>query len=129
MDMTQQSIDAAQTNYDSAPLEVTRGSSRAERWSIASFILPAVFIILFLSIFPLIISLYIAFSRLQFVRGGVQLTFVGFSNFQKLLFGLDQSRFLGKFGSPTLIGWLLLIATAAALIYWLMRYLVSGRVR
>src|SRR2546428_13393144 len=66
----------------------------------ASFIMSAVLIILFLSIFPLVASLYVSLTRLQFVQGGFELTFVGLSNYAKLLTGIDQSRFLGKFGTP-----------------------------
>lgn len=129
METTKNTFDGVQANFDSAPMEVTRGASLRDRVSIASFILPAVFIILFLSIFPLVISLYIALSRLQFVRGGVQLTFVGFANFAKLLVGLDQTRFLGKFGTLNALGWIVLGATALALLYWLVRYLRVNRVR
>lgn len=129
MDITQNSMDAVQPNFDSAPLEVTRSASLRERVSVASFILPAVFIILFLSIFPLIISLYIALSRLQFVKGGFQFTFVGFANFAKLLVGIDQSRFLGKFGTPDVWGWLVLGVAAVGLVYWLIQYVRLNRVR
>lgn len=129
MDITQNSMDAVQPNFDSAPLEVTRSASVRERVSVASFILPAVFIILFLSIFPLIISLYIALSRFQFVKGGFQFTFVGFANFAKLLVGIDQSRFLGKFGTPDVWGWLVLGVAAVGLVYWLIQYVRLNRVR
>lgn len=126
MDMIQTS-DAAQVT-PSAPLEITRSASIRDRVSVASFILPAVFIILFLSIFPLIVSLYISLTRLQFVKGGFQLTFVGLNNFAKLLVGIDQSRFLGKFGSPGLVGWVVLVIVAAGLGYWLVQYVRKSRV-
>ena len=41
------------------------------------FILPSVLIVLLLSIFPLIISAYLALTRVQFVPGGFDITFVG----------------------------------------------------
>ncbi|MEP6986038.1 MAG: hypothetical protein ABI970_10595 [Chloroflexota bacterium] len=54
------------------------------------FLLPTIVIVLFLSIFPLIISLYLSFTRVNFVRGGVNILFVGFKNYEKLLFGSNQ---------------------------------------
>lgn len=127
MDMIQTS-DTTQANVANLPLESARRASLRDRVSVASFILPAVFIILFLSIFPLIVSLYIALSRLQFVKGGFQLTFVGFNNFAKLLVGIDQSRFLGKFGTPGWLGWLALGIVVLGLIYWLVHYVRTSRV-
>lgn len=107
-------------------------SSRARQWwdraSIASFVLPAVLFILFLAIFPLIISLYVSLSRLQFVRGGIQLNFVGLSNYSKLIVGLDQSIFLGTFGKPSIVGWACLAIVAIGLIYWFLRYIRGSRV-
>ncbi len=127
MDMIQ-TQDVAQSQVASAPLQVTRTASLRERVSVASFILPAVFIILFLSIFPLIVSLYISLSRMQFVRGGVQLTFIGFNNYAKLLFGLDQTRFLGKFGEPNIIGWLVIALVIFSQVYGFVRYFRDSRV-
>lgn len=129
MDMTQNSLEVAEANLASIPQPVTRSASLRDRVSVLTFILPAVFIILFLSIFPLVISLYISLSRLQFVRGGIQLTYVGFLNFAKLLFGIDQSRFLGKFGTPDVLGWLVLGVVAAGLVYWLVQYVRINRVQ
>lgn len=110
------------------PLEVTRSASWRDRVSVASFLLPAVFIILFLSVFPLIVSLYISVSRLEFVRGGAQFTFVGFNNFAKLLVGIDQARFLGKFGEPNLFGWLVIALVILSQVYGFVRYFRDSRV-
>ena len=74
----------------------------------AVFIMPAVLIVLFFSIFPLIVSLFIALSRLKFIKGGVQLKFIGWLNFKKLLFGSQQYHFLGKFDQLTPVGFFLL---------------------
>ena len=72
--------------------------ARLDRTAGAVFILPAVLVILGFSIFPLLASLYVSLSRLNFVQGGVELKFVGFDNYAKLLFGLDRPHFLGVAG-------------------------------
>lgn len=127
MDMIQ-SHEGTPAQLVSAPHQVTRTESLRDRVSVASFILPAVLIILFLSIFPLLVSLFIALSRLQFVRGGIQFTFVGFANFAKLLVGVDQSRFLGRFGTPNWFGWLLLALVVLGMFYWIAQYVRTRRV-
>ncbi len=62
------------------------------------FVLPAVLVVLAMSIFPLIISLYFSLSRFRFVKGGFELKFVGLLNYKKLLLGSEQFHFLGDFG-------------------------------
>ncbi len=84
-------------------------SDGAARWL---FIWPTVLFILVLSIFPLVASLALALSRLSFPRGGVDLQFVGFANFEELLFGDEQSHFLGLFGTPNPLGWAVILTTA-----------------
>jgi multiple sugar transport system permease protein len=93
------------------------------------FILPSVLMILAFSIFPLLLSAYLALSRFQLGIGGYQLHFVGFANFAKLLFGSEQYHFLGVFAPIPWLGWLLLALLAAALSWVIMRYLRGGRVR
>src|SRR5689334_17749417 len=66
------------------------------------FLLPAVLVILLLSVFPLVASLFVAFNRVQLVRGGFSFTFVGLDNFRKLLFGTEVRHFIGKFAAPDL---------------------------
>ena len=78
------------------------------------FILPSVLMILAFSIFPLLLSAYLALSRFQLGIGGYQLHFVGFANFAKLLFGSEQYHFLGVFAPIPWLGWLLLALLAAA---------------
>ena len=56
------------TNVDDARLHAVE--SRSERLVQASFIWPALLVVLVLSIFPLIISLYLSLSHLEFVKGG-----------------------------------------------------------
>ena len=84
-------------------------SDGAARWL---FIWPTVLLILFLSVFPLVASLALALSRLSFPVGHVDLQFVGFDNFEELLFGDERSHFLGVFGTPNLVGWAIAVASA-----------------
>ena len=94
----------------------------------AVFIMPAVLIVLFFSIFPLIVSLFIALSRLKFIKGGVQLKFIGWLNFKKLLFGSQQYHFLGKFDQLTPVGFFLLGLFILAMFFWLYRYIKSKKI-
>ena len=50
-------------------------------------VLPAVLILLAFAIFPLIISVYLSLCRFALAGGSFTLTFVGFFNFRRLLFG------------------------------------------
>ncbi len=100
-------------------------SDGAARWL---FIWPAVLLILVLSIFPLVASVALSLSRLAFHQGGVDLKFIGFANYQQLLFGLERSHFLGVLKSPSPLGWAIVIATIAlASLAWT-RAARSGRV-
>jgi multiple sugar transport system permease protein len=83
----------------------------------AAFIWPALLAILFVSIFPLLVSLYISLSRLRLVRGGFEFQFVGLENFRELFVGTEQSHFLGVTGSLTPAGWLI-VGAALALLSW-----------
>ncbi|MFN8444282.1 MAG: sugar ABC transporter permease [Caldilineaceae bacterium] len=94
----------------------------------AIFIWPTVVILLFFSIFPLIVSLYLSFSRLKFVKGGVEVVTVGWLNYKKLLIGSEQDRFLGVFGSPSILGWIVLLVVAVSLFYFLFQLLRTGEV-
>jgi multiple sugar transport system permease protein len=92
-------------------------------------VLPAILIVLTLSVFPLLISLYLSFSRFQFVRGGFEITPIGFKNYEKLLFGSEQRHFLGKFGELSPLAILLLAAFVGLMIYMLFQYTTSPRFR
>src|SRR5689334_18931054 len=94
-----------------------------------ALLLPAIVIILFLSIFPLIVSLYLSFARVSFVRGGVNIIFVGFNNYQKLLFGSGQRHLIGALGDLSIIGWLICLSATGFMIYWLYSYVTSRRRR
>lgn len=98
----------------------------SERWAGTAFVLPAVLALLFLSIFPLFVSLYISFSRFKLVRGGFELSFVGLANYQKLLFGNEQSHFLGVFASVTPFSLLVFAVVVIGLGIFLGRYSLSG---
>jgi multiple sugar transport system permease protein len=90
-------------------------------------LLPAILIVLFLSVFPLIVSLFLSFARVTFARGGVNIDFVGFSNYQKLLFGSQQRHLLGKFSELSVFGWAIVIIVAGVMLYWLYRYVTSSQ--
>lgn len=92
----------------------------------AVFVWPAVFILLIFAIFPLVVSLWLSFSRLKFVRGGFELEWVGLSNYQKLFTGSEQAHFMGVFGRPSLLGWIFFAAVAVGLLVMLSNYIRSG---
>jgi multiple sugar transport system permease protein len=110
-----------------------RFGARITNWlddaSPSVLIMPAVLLVLFMAVFPLIISIYLSFSRFQFVRGGFQINFVGLANYNKLLFGSDQRRFLGRFAEINAAGWLVLALFGALCAYLLFRYATSTRMR
>src|SRR5207253_3608029 len=96
--------------------------ARLDRSAGAVFILPAVLVILAFSIFPLLASLYVSLARLSFSEGGVELKFVGFDNYAKLLVGIDHVHFLGLAGPLTPVSVAVLLAGAALIAFWLYRY-------
>ena len=100
--------------------------SYLDRWAGNAFLWPAVLVVLCLSIFPLVISLYLSLSRLQFVPGGFKITFVGMANYRKLFFGSEQTHFLGLAGQTSPVGWLIFAAGLAALSWGLVSYLRRG---
>jgi multiple sugar transport system permease protein len=101
-------------------------SDGAARWL---FIWPTVLLILILSIFPLVASIALSLSKLAFHQGGVDLKFIGFANYQQLLFGLERSHFLGVLKSPSPLGWAIVIATLGLSAYAWIRTARSRRVR
>ena len=101
-------------------------SDGAARWV---FIWPSVVIILFLSIFPLVASLTLAFSKLVFANRRIEVDFVGLQNFQILLFGTERSHLLGVLRAPTPLGWVIFGLGAALIVRALAGSLRGGRVR
>ena len=91
------------------------------------FVLPASLLILAFSIFPLIISAWLAVSRFKMGTGGYELNYIGWLNFRKLLFGSEQYHLLGTFVPKPFLGWLI-VAVAFALVAWGIRsFVTSGR--
>ena len=101
------------------------GSDGAARWL---FIWPTVLFILALSLFPLVASLALSLSKLAFRQGGVDLQFIGFANYQQLLFGLERSHFLGVLRTPSPLGWALVVVTIVLTAYAWTRSVRSGQV-
>jgi multiple sugar transport system permease protein len=100
-----------------------------ERGSRFVFLMPAVLALLFLSIFPLIASLYLSLTRFQLAPGGFRLRFVGLDNYEALFTGKEQTRFLGKFADLNTAHWVLLSVTVIVLVWMLIRYLATSRQR
>jgi multiple sugar transport system permease protein len=102
---------------------LTRG---LDRHAPAVFIMPAVLVVLGMSIFPLLVSLYLSLSRFKFVKGGFELKFIGLLNYKKLLLGSEQFHFLGTFGQLSALSWAILGVAASGLIALLVRYARSA---
>jgi multiple sugar transport system permease protein len=107
-----------------APQSVSLGEW-IDRHSGRLMVLPAVLVVLAFAIFPLIISAYLSLSRFALAAGGFKLTFVGFDNFKRLLFGSQQYHLLGTFGAFGALEWTLAVLAAAGLLYWIVRYASS----
>lgn len=101
--------------------------TRTEKLAGNIFILPSVLVVLFVAIFPLIISLYLSLSRLKFVPGGFDITFVGLANYRKLILGSEQSHFLGVFARPSLLGAIVFLAVLVLLLYPVVRNIRRGQ--
>ena len=100
----------------------------AERLAGSIFILPSVLALLFLSIFPLIASLYVSLSRFKIAKGGFTLTFVGLDNYKKLFLGAERTHFLGAFAPSTPLTWVVFGGVVIVLAIFLVRYLLNARV-
>jgi multiple sugar transport system permease protein len=99
---------------------------RSERMVRSAFLWPALLVILFVSVFPLFVSLLLSLSQLELVRGGFEIEFIGLDNFRELLSGTRESEFLGVSRSPTPFGWLVTGAGMAALVWTLVRAARGG---
>jgi multiple sugar transport system permease protein len=99
-----------------------------DRHSGRLFVMPAVLLVLAFSIFPLIISAWLALSRFRLGAGGFDIRFVWFQNFRKLLIGSEQYHFLGTFVPKTVIGMAAIVLTAALILRAIAGYVRSGRV-
>lgn len=103
-----------------------RFSEWLDRQSRQFFIAPAVILILLFSIFPLIASLIISFTRIRPQAGGYSIRYVGLRNFEKQFVGSEQYHFLGTFGEISILGWIIIFAAGVLILWWLFRYIRSG---
>lgn len=109
---------------------VPAGSRFRESWSEwldrhsgRVFIGPAIVMILIFAIFPTIVSIVIALSRIRFAAGGFDVRFVGLQNFAKQFVGNDQIHFLGRFNDMSLLGWIVTLAAIGGMGWWLIKYI------
>ncbi len=103
-------------------------SGIADRLAGSVFILPTVLALLFLSIFPLLASLYVSLAKFDIAPGGFKLTFVGLANYKKLFVGSEGTHFLGKFAPSNPFIWILFGAVIIALAIFLARYILKEKV-
>jgi len=106
---------------------LSRFSSWAERHAQGIFLWPAAGLLLIFSLFPLIISLYLSISRVKFVRGGVDVQFVGWANYRKLLTGSEQKHFIGVLDAPSFVGWIAIGLVACLLLWMLISYVRTAK--
>ncbi len=120
---------ATSPGVEASPLSwLSRARERLERAAAGVFLWPSILVVLLLAVFPLLLSLYLSLARVRFVRGGVEIAFVGLANYRKLLVGSEQDHFLGVFTRPSPLGGLLFGLVALAVLVGWARYLRSGRV-
>jgi multiple sugar transport system permease protein len=100
-------------------------SERLERAAPNLFILPAVLVVLLLSLFPLVLSLYISVSKINLLPTGIKFDFVGFSHYSKFLFGNEQKVLIGTLAAPTVLGWVIFAAVGLVLARSIFNYLRS----
>ncbi len=112
-----------------APVDTSAGERWREwvdRHSGTFFIAPAVTLILVLAIFPTFYSMAFALSRVRFTGDGLRFRYVGFRNFAKQLFGSDQVHFLGRTEPVNILGTIIFVAVAVAVLWWLYRSLKTA---
>ncbi len=98
---------------------------RLEQGAPSAFIMPAVLLVLFISILPLIVSLYLSLVQLTFVRGGFALNFVGLENYKNLLVGINQAETLGVLTDTRWLAWLV-FGLIAALAFGILARFIRG---
>jgi multiple sugar transport system permease protein len=92
----------------------------------SAFIWPALLVLLFMSVFPLFVAVDLSFSQVDLVRGGFDIHWIGLENFRELFTGSQKSEFLGVSRSPTPLGWAIIVAGVAALVWGLVRAARGG---
>jgi len=102
-------------------------STISDRLAGSIFIMPTVLALLFLSIFPLIASLYFSLAKFDIAPGGFKFTFVGLSNYKKLFSGSEGDHFLGKFVPSTPWMWIVFGMVVVALAIFLARYFLNPK--
>lgn len=90
------------------------------------FLWPALLVILFLSIFPLISSAYLSLSKLEFTADGIRITFIGARHYESLFFGSQATHFIGVLKPPSPLGWIAFLAITALVAYGFRRALRGG---
>lgn len=121
------------------------GENRVAAWlernAPTVFILPAILVVLFLSIFPLVISAFLALARIKASPQGNVIEFVGLKNFEKILFGSGKGEFVGVIkgfapkdievngggfnaflASLTPVGWIIFLVVVILLLFALVHY-------
>jgi multiple sugar transport system permease protein len=98
----------------------------AERLARSIFVWPAVLALLFLSIFPLLVSLYLSLTKFELATGGFSLKFIGLENYRNFIVGGGQREFLGAFGPVTIWHWLIFGLALLGLAAFLWRYVRSS---
>src|SRR5258705_1048661 len=106
---------------------LSRLVSRLDAGARYVLLIPGISVVLVMAIFPLLVSLYLAFSRFKFVKGGFEINFIGFANFNKLLFCSEQRHFLGKLGTLPITTGILLAVFIGFLLYMLYSYARSPK--
>jgi len=97
-----------------------------DRQAKSLFLLPAVLLLVFLSIFPLILSVYLSLVRFQLVPGGFRFIFVGLANYRKLIVGIEREHFLGLLADPGPLIWALGGVIATVLLVFIIRGAARG---
>jgi multiple sugar transport system permease protein len=109
------------------PSQIHILASGMERFASSTFVMPAVLVVLVLSIFPLIVSIGLSLGRIKFVKGGFEYNFAGLANYKKLLTGSEQNHFLGKMADSSLISWFIFGLVLLGLAVFLVRYIRSSQ--
>ncbi|MCY4099292.1 MAG: sugar ABC transporter permease [Rhodobacteraceae bacterium] len=89
------------------------------------FLAPAVTLILIFSIFPLVASLLLSFTRVRLSGGGFKIRFAGLKNFEKQFFGSEQFHLIGTFSEISVLGWIVGFVFTVVLLWWIFNYVRS----
>ena len=92
-------------------------------------LIPALLLVLSLSIFPLVVSLYLSMSQVTFAKRSFEIKWVGWANYESLLSGTgsNQREFIGRLDPLGIPQWIVLALFTAFLVYMMYRYITSSR--